>query len=143
MFNTTFSCRLMMVLSNFGSIIPPTLARSLRGFQTAGVGPRDRASKDAVGGEWFYTASAQLQFPIGLPSELQVKGRAFSDFGAIGKTDTSLGTIDDASSLRGAVGFGFSWESPVGPFTIDFSKVFLKESFDQTESIRFDLGTRF
>ena len=117
--------------------------RSLRGFQTAGVGPRDRASKDAVGGEWFYTASAQLQFPIGLPSELQVKGRAFSDFGAIGKTDTSLGTIDDASSLRGAVGFGFSWESPVGPFTIDFSKVFLKESFDQTESIRFDLGTRF
>ena len=117
--------------------------RSLRGFQSAGVGPRDRSSGDAVGGEWFYTASAQLKFPIGLPNEFQVEGRAFSDFGSIGKTDTSLGTIDNDSSLRGAVGFGISWQSPVGPFTIDFAKAFLKETFDKTETIRFDLGTRF
>ena len=117
--------------------------RFLRGFQNAGVGPRDRASKDAVGGEWYYTASAQLQFPIGLPNEFQVKGRAFSDLGSIGKTDTSVGIIDDLSSLRASVGIGFSWQSPVGPFTIDFTKALLKESFDQTESIRFDLGTRF
>jgi len=117
--------------------------RDLRGFQSAGVGPRDRSSGDAVGGEWYYTASAQLQFPIGLPNEFQVKGRAFSDFGSIGKTDTSLGIIDDVSSLRGAVGIGISWESPVGPFTIDFAKALLKENFDKTETIRFDLGTRF
>ena len=117
--------------------------RSLRGFAPYGVSPRDRASEDAVGGEWFYTGSVQFQFPLGLPNEFGVKGRAFTDLGSTGKTDTSLGTIDDTGSLRGSIGFGISWQSPFGPFTIDIATPYLKEGFDQTEFVRFDFGTRF
>ncbi len=117
--------------------------RSLRGFQNYGVSPRDRASRDALGGEWFYNGSAQLEFPIGLPNEFDVKGKVFTDFGSVGKTDKSISVVDDRSSLRASAGFGISWMSPVGPFTIDFAKAFLKEDFDKTETIRFDFGTRF
>ncbi|MEK9684237.1 MAG: outer membrane protein assembly factor BamA [Rhodospirillaceae bacterium] len=117
--------------------------RSLRGFQNYGVSPRDRASRDALGGEWFYNGSAQLEFPIGLPNEFDVKGKVFTDFGSVGKTDKNISVVDDHSSLRASAGFGISWMSPVGPFTIDFAKAFLKEDFDKTETIRFDFGTRF
>jgi outer membrane protein insertion porin family len=54
---------------------------NLRGFTGAGVGPRDISTDDSLGGEWRYNGSAQLLFPLGLPSELGVSGRIFSDFG--------------------------------------------------------------
>jgi len=117
--------------------------RSLRGFEPAGVSPRDRVSGDAVGGEWYYTSSLRLQFPLGLPNEFGIKGRVFTDLGSTGKTDTSLGVIDDTNSIRGSVGFGLSWKSPLGPFTIDVATPYMKESYDRTESIRFGFFTGF
>lgn len=117
--------------------------RSLRGFAPFGVGPRDLGTNDAVGGEWFYSSSFQLTFPLGLPNELGVKGRAFTDLGSTGKTDTTLGNIADTGSLRASAGVGISWNSPFGPFTIDMSLPYLKENFDEKELFRFDFGTRF
>ena len=37
---------------------------SLRGFDDAGVGPRDRATQDAVGGNWFYRGTVGVSFPL-------------------------------------------------------------------------------
>ena len=51
--------------------------------------------------------------------------------------------IQDESSIRASVGLGLSWTSPFGPIRTDFSVPLAEESFDKTESFRFDFGTRF
>lgn len=44
---------------------------------------------------------------------------------------------------RLAVGIGFNWNSPMGPFRIDFAKTLLKDEFDDTKSFTFNVGTQF
>jgi outer membrane protein insertion porin family len=116
---------------------------SLRGFATSGVGPRDVVTNDAVGGRWLYGGTAQVAFPLGLPSELGIRGRLFSDIGSTGNSDTNSGTIRDTKSLRASVGIGISWKSPFGPIAIDIAQAVKKEDFDETEFVRFDFGARF
>lgn len=115
----------------------------LRGFDNLGVGPRDTSTGDAVGGNWFYRGSLQVRFPLGLPNELGFQGRAFTDIGSLGGTDGGAGVITDSGSLRAAAGVGIGWNSPFGPISVDISKVLMKESFDQIQTVRFSFGTRF
>ncbi len=117
--------------------------QNLRGFATAGVGPRDLTSQDALGGNWYYSGVAQVTFPIGLPNEFGVRGRAFTDIGSAGNSDASVGNISDTKSLRASLGFGITWSSPFGPITVDLARPVLKEDFDDTELLRFDFGARF
>ena len=116
---------------------------ALRGFETSGVGPRDKATGDAVGGKFMYAGTAQLMFPLGLPNEFGLKGRLFSDIGSLTNSESTSAVINDDKSLRASVGFGLSWKSPVGPLVIDFTHPILKKDFDKTEIIRFDIGARF
>ncbi len=44
---------------------------------------------------------------------------------------------------RLAVGIGFNWNSPFGPFRIDFAKTLLKREGDDTKSFTFNVGTQF
>jgi len=44
---------------------------------------------------------------------------------------------------RVAVGIGVNWNSPFGPFRIDFSRVLLKQPGDDTKSFTFNVGTQF
>ena len=116
---------------------------SLRGFSNFGAGPRDIATEDAVGGKWFYNGTVQLAFPLGLPDELGLRGRVFTDVGSIGSTDSEGPTINDTPSLRASAGVGIAWRSPLGPVSLDLARPFLKEDFDETELLRFNFGTRF
>ena len=115
----------------------------IRGFATAGVGPRDGSTKDSLGGEWMYAASAELAFPIGLPNELGIKAKVFSDLGSSGKLSPSGSNIQDSGALRASIGTGISWISPLGAIGIDVGFPILKESFDEVENIRFNFGTKF
>ena len=116
---------------------------SLRGFDDAGVGPRDLATQDAVGGNWFYRGTVGVSFPLGLPNEFGLRGRVFTDAGSIGESDRTLGSITDTGSLRMSVGTGILWNSPFGPVTIDLAQAILKEDFDKTELLRFSFGAIF
>lgn len=116
---------------------------NLRGFANFGAGPRDVSTDDALGGNWFYNGSLEVTFPLGLPEEFGIRGRVFSDMGSIGNVDTDEENVTDEPSLRASLGFGFSWRSPAGPVSIDFTKAVLKESFDELEVVRFNFGTRF
>jgi len=116
---------------------------SLRGFDDAGVGPRDLATQDAVGGNWFYRGTVAVGFPLGLPSEFGLRGRVFTDAGSIGESDRTLGSITDTGSLRMSVGTGIMWNSPFGPVNIDIAQAILKEDFDKTELVRFSFGASF
>lgn len=117
----------------------------LRGFDNQGIGPRDKASNDPLGGNTYYAATAEVMFPLGLPEELQIKGAAFVDAGSlydVDDNDPSL-QIQDDESIRSSAGVGVFWRSPVGPIRIDFAKTLSEEEYDEDESIRFSFGTRF
>jgi outer membrane protein insertion porin family len=116
---------------------------TLRGFKTGGIGPRDITTDDALGGNTFGTGSVALTFPLGLPQELGVTGRVFTDFGTLFNIDQSGDGIVDKRSLRASIGTGVSWKSPFGPIRVDFGVPVVKESFDETELFRVSFGTRF
>lgn len=118
---------------------------TLRGFERSGVGPRDIATDDALGGNIFYRGSAELAFPVGLDEELGVKGHAFTDFGSLFTIDESDNdpNLRDESSVRASVGVGLSWRSPFGPLRLDFAVPYAKEDFDEKEVFSFNFGTRF
>ncbi len=116
---------------------------TLRGFETAGVGPRDTAQGDALGGTRYVRSSVELEFPLGLPEELGVKGRAFVDTGSLDQIDESGGGIVDEFAFRASTGIGLSWRSPLGLIGLDVAFPFQKESYDETESFRISFGTRF
>ncbi len=120
----------------------------LRGFRRAGVGPRDVTNgiNDALGGTELYRGTVELNFPLGLPTELGIKGSAFTDFGTLREVDAKPRrgeTFQDTGSIRASVGVGVSWRSPLGPIRVDFARAVKKEDFDRTEFFRFSLGARF
>lgn len=117
--------------------------RDCRGFQFAGVGPRDRPSDDPLGGKNFYTGTVELGFPLGLPDEFKIRGRIFSDVCAAWDLDRTNAEVQDSSAPRVSIGTGISWQSPFGPVVIDLAVAAIKEDFDQTEVFSFSFGTQF
>ncbi len=116
---------------------------NLRGFATGGIGPRDLATNDALGGNIYYVGTVSLGFPVGLPQELGITGRVFSDFGSLFNLDEKGDTIADPHSLRVSAGFGVSWASPLGPIKLDLAVPVKRESFDKKQFFRIGFGTRF
>ena len=114
---------------------------SLRGFAFGGVGARDKATDDSLGGNWVVYGGAEMSFPIGL-DEVGIRGRTFFDIGAIGKPDDiNTALVDYSSKPRASIGFGFEWFSPMGKIDIDFGFPIMKEDYDETEVFRLNFGT--
>ncbi len=129
---------------------------SLRGFKQAGIGPQQLApdgSMDSIGATAYAIGSVEVSFPVGLPENFGIRGAVFGDFGtAFGtkaKTVASCNggatdcTVFDSKKLRAAVGGGIIWKSPFGPMRLDVAYALSKATRDQTELIRFGVGTRF
>ena len=114
-----------------------------RGFRSGGVGPRDQASGDALGGNLFYVGTVELKFPVGLPTELGLLGRVFSQAGSLARVDESGPGLSDVGSVRVTAGFGVAWSSPFGPIQVDWATALKKEDFDETQAIFLSFGTRF
>lgn len=51
--------------------------------------------------------------------------------------------VGNTKKPRVSVGIGVNWNSPFGPFRIDFAKVLVKSSADDTKSFTFNVGTQF
>ncbi len=113
----------------------------VRGFNLAGIGPRDPNTHDALGGKFYFTGTTQADFPIGFPEYAGVKGSLFVDYGTLFGLDYKNKNYLDDKSLRISVGFGFSWNSPLGPMRLDFGFPLAKESHDLTKVIRFSVDT--
>ena len=116
---------------------------SFRGFESGGIGPRDSATNDALGGNVFYVATAELRFPLGFARELGVLGRVFTEVGTLSEIDVSGPNLQDSSNPRVSAGFGISWRSPFGPIRVDIAQPIIEEDFDESELFRFRFGTRF
>ncbi|MBT7450925.1 MAG: BamA/TamA family outer membrane protein, partial [Rhodospirillaceae bacterium] len=119
---------------------------NLRGFDDFGASPRDLLTGDALGGDWIATAKAEIKIPLGLPEEIGITPKIFTDWGSIGApSDLKDRSFDILQSqrIRGSVGVGIEWESPVGPINIDWAHVLRSADFDITQNFRVNFGQRF
>lgn len=115
---------------------------NLRGFRIGGAGPRDLVTRDSLGGRFLWTATAEFRFPLPLPQDVGLLGRAFVDVGSLSQVPSAPNVIDDGRPRVG-VGFGFSWRSPIGLINLDFAQAVVREPYDETQVFRFGFGTRF
>ncbi len=127
----------------------------MRGFEQAGIGPRDNLTTDALGGNVFYKGSLEIFIPLGSGArELGIEASAFVDAGALFSIDLPKNLFNPATGLthsivadtpkpRVSAGIGFTWTSPFGPFRVDFAKAIMSDKFDKTEFFQFNIGTRF
>ena len=51
--------------------------------------------------------------------------------------------VGNSPKPRVSIGVGVNWNSPFGPFRIDFAKTLLKQPGDDTKSFTFNVGTQF
>ena len=151
-----FAPSYVLSLTSEGGIIRGILGQSVRiedrffvggdnliGFQTGGIGPRDALTRDSLGGDTYYTGMLAMSYPTGLPAELGVTGRVFTDWGTLFGVQPNQGGILDARSLRVAVGTGVAWASPVGPIKLDLGIPVIRQTFDKRELFHVSFGTRF
>ncbi|MBE7210129.1 MAG: outer membrane protein assembly factor BamA, partial [Gluconacetobacter diazotrophicus] len=133
---------------------------NLRGFYDGGVGPFSRATsllpaKDALGGKFIYTASAQVNFPLPLGPDLGLSGRYFVDVGGLdgvrvrstnfAGNPLAAGQGIDGDNLRPRVGtgVGVSWKSPFGLINLDLGIPVVKQDSDKQQVFRFGFGSNF
>ncbi|MEO0672226.1 MAG: outer membrane protein assembly factor BamA, partial [Pseudomonadota bacterium] len=105
---------------------------TIRGFERAGIGPRDRGTGDALGGQTYWATTAEVRFPFPLvPTELGITGAVFADagsvFGATSFAKNAVANLDDDASVRASVGASLLWNSPLGPLRFDYAFPLLKE----------------
>ncbi|RAI00290.1 outer membrane protein assembly factor BamA [Acuticoccus sediminis] len=124
----------------------------VRGFSSQGIGPRDKASGDALGGLYYVAGTVEATFPVPfLPPEIGLNASAFADAGSLWGVDPDIvdrnggeGTIDSNDfALRASLGVGITWKSPFGPIRADFAVPVLEEDGDDTQLFRLSGGTRF
>lgn len=126
---------------------------SFRGFETAGIGPRDLTTQDALGGNFYVIGTLELTVPNLLPEEYGIRTSLFADVGTVGLLDDrylinsltglrNTNIIDDLS-LRATTGLSIHWKSPMGPIRFDLSKVLGSEPYDRRETFRFSQSTQF
>jgi outer membrane protein insertion porin family len=125
---------------------------SLRGFNVAGIGAR-LSDNYALGGLWKINGSTQLNFPIFIPDEYQVKGFVFADYGILGKPpkqefeytnpygQTASNDIDDM--VRTSVGVGIYWNTPMGPMNFSWGWPLKMTEYDREQRFLLSFETQF
>ncbi len=122
--------------------------RKVRGFDSSGIGPRvsESSSSSAVGGNNYYAGRVAMRSGIGFPSETGIQWTIFTDFGTLWGVDDTTDNYalnTDQKEIRISFGYGFQWETPIGPLTFTWADAIKKESYDQLQKFEFRLGSTF
>ena len=121
----------------------------VRGFEPSGYGPRDleAPNQDALGGNYYWVARAEAQFPLGLPEEYGIKGGLFADVGSVWGLQNVTGAggviVDDGMKMRATIGAALFWETPIGPLRFNFTKAVRKEDYDMEQNFDMTISTKF
>jgi len=111
---------------------------SVRGFETASLGPRDE-NGDILGGNRQFIGNFEMLFPMPGYKEKNIRIAVFLDGGDVwGQDDRIRGT-----DVRIATGVAVSWDSPVGPLRFSFGNPVKKRPDDRVERFQFQLGKIF
>jgi outer membrane protein insertion porin family len=109
---------------------------SVRGYETASIGPKD-SNGDAVGGSHQLLTNLEFLFPFpGLAKDRSVRLSWFVDAGVVGEKY-------DFGQTRYSTGLAFNWFSPVGPLALSFGKALNPQPDDRVQRIQFSFGTLF
>jgi outer membrane protein insertion porin family len=112
---------------------------SVRGYETASLGPRD-ALNQSLGGDTVYIAGAEVFFPFpGFRDDRSARMSVFVDSGAV----YGPGAITSTEGFRYSVGVGVTWLSPIGPLRFSIAYPLNDSELDQTEPFQFQLGRTF
>ena len=128
---------------------------NLRGFDIAGVGSRNWAYRNyALGGLWKINGTTQVNFPVFIPDEYQVKGFVFADYGILGRPPRAEDTftlpvygitrpnfVDQ--DWRVSYGVGVYWNTPMGPMNFSWGWPLLKKSYDREQRFLLSFATQF
>ncbi len=113
--------------------------RTLRGYRTGSLGPRD-SRDDATGGDFRTLGTAEIIFP---PPFIEQPGATrfslFTDFGNVFRDIDAF----DADEFRGSFGVAFVWLSPVGPLTFSYSDTYNDQEDDRRQPFQFTIGSIF
>jgi outer membrane protein insertion porin family len=126
----------------------------VRGFAPNGFGPRDitpGTTMDNVGGNAYWTTSAELQSPVPFVSpDAQLKVALFSDTGSLWASSASSVSqlaalspsqqIANSRAIRSSIGAGLIWDSMFGPIRVDYAYPIVKQPFDVTQRFQFSAG---
>ena len=119
---------------------------TVRGFATAGIGPRDMlsANQDALGGQMFYSTTAELLFQLpGVPQDIGLRGAVFADAGSLwgvnGTAAALPGLAGNTAAPRASIGIGLAWDSPIGALRADYAVPILKQPSDKLQPFSFGL----
>ena len=122
---------------------------SLRGFDVAGVGSRNWYYRSySLGGLWKLNGSTQLNFPIFIPDEYQIKGFVFADYGILGKPPRREFTYQGQPNIidedwRTSVGFGIYWNTPMGPMNFSWGWPLKVNKYDDERRFLLSFATQF
>ena len=142
-------------ISGYGGLSVPINERffkggpSFRGFQIAGIGPRDLLTDSALGGQLYFIGTYQVRLPDILPPDYGINLSAFSDFGTLGVDRNRalecsvLSSCKDDLSPRVSIGIAINWKSPFGPVEVDVGYPIVKQPYDKPQAIRLSAGTQF
>ena len=132
--------------------------RDIRGFSNNGFGPRDPVTGDALGGMYYWNATAEVNFPAPfLPESYGVRGAFFADAGALwgldsggkkaiaaahGISSSSTGDVND-DAMRASIGASIIWNSPFGPLRFDYAEPIVRKKYDDLRRFSFGISTNF
>jgi outer membrane protein insertion porin family len=115
-------------------------SNKLRGFVRGRVGPKD--GDDYVGGNYLATLNFTTTLPQILENLDNLDFLIFIDAANNWGVDYDS-SIDDSNKIRSSLGIGVDWWTPIGPLNFSLSQILSKNSTDETETFRFNLGTTF
>ena len=110
---------------------------SVRGYETASLGPRDIFG-NALGGRRKIVGNLELFYPI-LKGEKAVRASAFIDAGQIYQN----GEQSQFESFRYSAGLGLAWNSPIGPLKFSYAIPVNSKEGDRQQRFQFQAGTAF
>ena len=123
---------------------------TVRGYEGASLGPRDRLTGDFLGGSRRVVGNVQLYLPF--PGATRDRTLRWFVFGDVGRVDNPGGNCPtgrpsepapDACSWKYSAGVGFSWQSPMGPLEISYGKALNAKPGDEKQAFQFQIGAGF
>lgn len=123
---------------------------SVRGYDTASLGQRDRKTDpitgiseetlERVGGNRRLVFNAELLFPLpGMGADKSVRIGGFVDAGQVWGRDEKVAL----GALRASAGLAAVWTSPFGPLKFSFAQPINAKEGDKLQRFQFQLGSTF
>ncbi len=111
--------------------------KSLRGFDSYGVGPRNSRTS-YIGGNNLAVLKLDYSYEITRQSNFPLYLNIFNDYGLIWENKTTPTQSDN--NIRSSVGFGIKYYSPVGPIGLTWGFPIMDEEYDIKRMFLFSVG---